>query len=90
MLASTLRLATVVLLCVLVVREILNPELDAVRNTYPDDPDGGLFDGTRDAPWMARWRRPDLASPQPKEPVTVTAPPASASNSEDGRTVDGG
>ncbi|WP_433388865.1 glycosyltransferase family 87 protein [Micromonospora sp. KLBMP9576] len=56
-LASTLRLATVVLLCVLVVREILRPESDAVRRTYADDPDGGPLDGAPDAPWLDRWRR---------------------------------
>ncbi|GIJ28822.1 membrane protein [Micromonospora qiuiae] len=55
-LASTLRLATVVALCVLVVQEILHPERDAVRNSYADDPDGGLFDGAPDAPWLQRWR----------------------------------
>ena len=26
--------------CVFVVKEILHPEQDAVRATYPDDPDG--------------------------------------------------
>ena len=58
MLASTLRLATVVVLCVLVVKEILHPERDAVRATYADDPDGGVLDGAPDAPWLDRWRRP--------------------------------
>lgn len=61
-LASTLRLATVVVLCVLVVREILRPELDPVRRTYADDPDGGLLDGAPDAPWLDRWRRRSVAS----------------------------
>ncbi|MEU7931910.1 glycosyltransferase family 87 protein [Micromonospora echinofusca] len=60
-LASTLRLATVVVLCVLVVREILRPELDPVRRTYADDPDGGLLDGAPDAPWLDRWRRRSVA-----------------------------
>jgi len=50
-LASSLRLGTVVLLCVLVVRDILRPERDAVRWTYPDDPDGGEFDGAEDPRW---------------------------------------
>ncbi|HET8684210.1 MAG TPA: glycosyltransferase 87 family protein [Micromonosporaceae bacterium] len=43
-LAAGLRLATVVVLCGLVVREILRPELDPVRQTYADDPDGGMPD----------------------------------------------
>ncbi|MBO4204491.1 glycosyltransferase family 87 protein [Micromonospora echinofusca] len=50
-LAATLRLTTVVVLCVLVIREILHPEQDAVRATYSDDPDGGVLDGAPDAPW---------------------------------------
>jgi uncharacterized membrane protein len=48
-LASMLRLGTVVLLCVLIIRDILRPEGDAVRWTYADDPDGGEFDGAPDA-----------------------------------------
>ncbi|MDG4834757.1 glycosyltransferase 87 family protein [Solwaraspora sp. WMMD1047] len=56
-LAATLRLTTVAVLCGLVVRDILHPELDPVRATYRDDPDGGVFDGAPDAPWFVRWRR---------------------------------
>ncbi|MET0418492.1 MAG: hypothetical protein ABW022_20965, partial [Actinoplanes sp.] len=56
-LASTLRLTTVVVLCVLVIREILHPEQDAVRATYADDPDGGVLDGAPDASWVDRFRR---------------------------------
>ena len=55
-LASTLRLATVVVLCVLVIRDILRPELDLVRQTYGDDPDGGVFDGAPDAGWVRKRR----------------------------------
>jgi uncharacterized membrane protein len=55
-LAATLRLTTVAVLCGLVVREVLRPELDPVRRTYPDDPDGGVLDGAADAPWLDRWR----------------------------------
>ncbi len=55
-LAASMRLATVVTLCVLVVREILHPEQDAVRRNYADDPDGGLLVGTPDAPWLDRFR----------------------------------
>ncbi|MFF5177100.1 glycosyltransferase family 87 protein [Micromonospora sp. NPDC000316] len=71
-LASTLRLATVVVLCVLVVREILHPEQDAVRATYADDPDGGVLDGAPDAPWLDRWRRRENSSAAEPEPATTT------------------
>jgi uncharacterized membrane protein len=50
-LASTLRLGTVALLCGLVIRDMLRPERDVVRWTYPDDPDGGVFDGAPDPRW---------------------------------------
>ncbi|MEU8078178.1 glycosyltransferase 87 family protein [Catellatospora citrea] len=43
--ASVLRLSTVILLVVLVIRDMVRPELDVVRRTYADtdtpDPDGG-------------------------------------------------
>jgi hypothetical protein len=55
-LASTLRIVTVAILCGLVIREILHPELDPVRQTYDDDPDGGVFDRAPDAPWVPRLR----------------------------------
>lgn len=71
-LASTLRLAMVVVLCVLIVRDVLHPERDPVRATYPDDPDGGLLDGAPDAPWYTRWRsRPATPEPEP-EPVAAS------------------
>ncbi len=54
--AATLRIATVVMLCVLVIRDMLRPEEDAVRQTYDDDPDGGDFDGAPDAEWVRRRR----------------------------------
>jgi uncharacterized membrane protein len=56
-LAAGLRLVTVAILCGLVIREIWRPELDPVRQTYRDDPDGGPFDGAPDADWIARLRR---------------------------------
>ena len=56
-LASTLRLVTVAFLCGLVIREIWRPELDVVRQTYADDPDGGPFDGAPDDGWVTRLRR---------------------------------
>jgi hypothetical protein len=71
-LASTLRLTTVVVLCVLVIKEILHPERDAVRATYPDDPDGGVLDGAPDAPWVDRWRRRETSSEPRPEPVAAT------------------
>ena len=55
-LASGLRLATVVILCALVIREIWRPELDVVRQSYADDPDGGILDAAPDAPWVSRFR----------------------------------
>jgi uncharacterized membrane protein len=43
-LAAIVRLAMVAVLCGYVVRDILRPEFDVVRNTYGgDDPDGGVF-----------------------------------------------
>jgi uncharacterized membrane protein len=56
-LAASLRLITVAILCGLVVREIWRPELDAVRETYPDDPDGGVLDHAPDAGWVRSLRR---------------------------------
>lgn len=50
--AASLRLVTLAVLCGLVVREILRPERDVVRRTYPDDPDGGVLDGAPDAGWL--------------------------------------
>jgi uncharacterized membrane protein len=47
-LAATLRLVTVLILCGYVIRDIMRPELDAVRQVYDDDPDGGIFDGEPD------------------------------------------
>jgi uncharacterized membrane protein len=47
-LASVLRIVTLSVLIGLVVREVLRPELDVVRHTYEDDPDGGDFDGAPD------------------------------------------
>ena len=58
MLAATLRLATVAILAGFVIRDMLRPDRDVVRDTYPDDPDGGVFDGAPDAAWLAGLRRP--------------------------------
>ncbi|WBB65801.1 glycosyltransferase 87 family protein [Micromonospora sp. WMMD812] len=67
-LAATLRLVTVAVLCGLIVRDILHPERDPVRATYPDDPDGGVLDGAPDADWLPRRRQPTL----PAEPLPAT------------------
>jgi len=57
-LAASLRLVTLAVLCGFVVRDILRPERDVVRHTYADDPDGGEFDGAPDG-WLAGlFRRP--------------------------------
>ncbi|MFD2766306.1 glycosyltransferase family 87 protein [Micromonospora eburnea] len=70
-LASSLRLITVVVLCGFVIRDILRPEEDAVRTTYADDPDGGVLDGTEDAPWYVRWRQRTKPSRTPVEAAAV-------------------
>jgi uncharacterized membrane protein len=62
-LAASLRLITVAVLCGLIIRDILHPERDPVRATYADDPDGGVLDGAPDAGWLRRWRSP--AEPAP-------------------------
>lgn len=51
--AALLRLVTLAVLCGFVVRDMLRPELDPVRQTYADDPDGGYLDRAPDAPWVA-------------------------------------
>ena len=49
-LAVLVRDAALVVLMVLVVREVLRPDTDVVRTSWPgvDDPAGGVLDGTRD------------------------------------------
>ena len=80
-LASSLRLITVAVLCGLVVREIWRPELDPVRQSYRDDPDGGVLDHAPDAPWVTSLRRslrlggPAAAAPEPPaRPEDVPVP----------------
>jgi uncharacterized membrane protein len=46
--AAGLRLITLLVLVWLVVGEILDPERDVVRHSYPDDPDGGVLDEAPD------------------------------------------
>lgn len=63
-LAALVRLISVCVLAGYVVRDALHPERDAVRETYEDDPDGGVLDGAPDAGWIG-WLRPGMAEPQP-------------------------
>ena len=72
-LASAFRLVTVAILVGLVIRDIWRPELDVVRQTYSDDPDGGILDGAPDAPWVTRLRRSMRLE---KDPEPVAAEPA--------------
>jgi len=46
--AALLRLITVCVMCGYIVRDIMWPQLDVVRQTYEDDPDGGVFDAAPD------------------------------------------
>ncbi|WP_018349016.1 glycosyltransferase family 87 protein [Longispora albida] len=66
-LSSSARWITVAVLCGLVVRDILRPERDVVRQTYGDDPDGGVLDRAPDADWIPRlldrFRRRETAEP---------------------------
>jgi uncharacterized membrane protein len=55
-LASFLRWVTLAVLVGFVVRDVLRPELDVVRRTYGDDPDGGDFTGAYDE-GLVRLRR---------------------------------
>lgn len=52
--AASLRWLTVAALCGLVVRDILRPRQDPVRDSYADDPDGGPFNGAAD--YRLRWK----------------------------------
>jgi uncharacterized membrane protein len=74
-LASTLRLVTVLVLCGLVIREIWRPELDPVRDSYGDeDPDGGPLNRP-DAPWVPRLRRTLRLDRSPRPPLDDASPP---------------
>ncbi|MFV2017475.1 glycosyltransferase family 87 protein [Micromonospora sp. LOL_023] len=79
-LAATFRLAAVVALAVFVIRDILRPELDVVRGTYLDDPDGGVFDGAPDAAWVHRIRNRLLGGPdsQPEDDGVADVRPLDA------------
>ncbi len=69
--AVVLRDVAVVVLCVVVVREILEPARDLVRAPGVDDPAGGVLDAAPDAPppWLPGWLRPRLARAPVVEPV---------------------
>ena len=47
-LAAVLRLVTVCIVAGYIVRDVMRPELDVVRRSYEDDPDGGVLDGAPD------------------------------------------
>jgi uncharacterized membrane protein len=68
-LAALLRLISVCVLAGYVVRDVLHPERDAVRDTYDDDPDGGVLDGAPDAEWVGRFRVPEPAPAPSREPA---------------------
>ncbi|MQA25453.1 MAG: DUF2029 domain-containing protein [Micromonosporaceae bacterium] len=52
-LTSVARWLTVAALVVFVASEVLAPEHDVVRAKGADDPEGGVFDGARDAAWLS-------------------------------------
>ena len=57
--ASVARMASILLLCALVIHEILRPERDVVRADGTDDPEGGVLDGAEDdteSPLARIWR----------------------------------
>ncbi|WP_433299470.1 glycosyltransferase family 87 protein [Actinoplanes sp. CA-030573] len=79
-LAATLRIITVAVLCGFVIREIWRPELDVVRQTYQDeDPDGGYLnapdqrfvDRLRQAFRIDRTAAPASESSSSPEPATT-------------------
>ena len=72
-LASGFRWVTVAVLCGLVIREMWRPELDVVRQSYVDDPDGGILDGAPDTPWVQRFRQRWRAAPRPSPRPEITA-----------------
>ena len=76
-LASSLRLITLCILVGFVIYDILHPELDAVRRTYDDDPDGGDFDGQPDGP-IVNWLRGLFGQPPVPERSAVLTPSNSA------------
>lgn len=73
--AVVLRDAALAGLAALVVREVLHPELDAVRTTGYDDPAGGVFDGAPDRP-VWRWAGPRGAPRRQRVPAAGSPVPA--------------
>jgi len=65
--ASVARLATLAVLCGFVIRDIMRPSKDVVRQYGDDDPDGGEFEGTPDASFLGALRG------EGRGPVTATA-----------------
>lgn len=75
--AVVLRDALVIALCVLILREILRPELDLVRQAGDDDPAGGVLENAPDRIVLRRGA-PDrvvLAGDPPLLPAGVGPPP---------------
>jgi uncharacterized membrane protein len=64
------RWVTLAVLVGFVVRDIVRPELDVVRHSYDDDPDGGDFDGADDDPIVEALR----SLTRRREPDDVWAP----------------
>jgi hypothetical protein len=74
-LTVVLRDLILVWLAVLVVRDILHPERDPVRQTGDDDPGGGVLDGALDRPgWSSAAPRSEPAAPAPDVPVGALTP----------------
>ena len=69
-LAVLLRLATEGWVVIMVVRDILRPDLDPVRAGGLDDPAGGVLDGAADRRWFSR----PAGTPTP-EPVPAASQP---------------
>ena len=68
--AVLLRDLAVIGMCALVVRQIYRPDLDLVRfGGRIDDPSGGVFENTADAPphWLPSWLRPRTEVPRETE-----------------------
>lgn len=66
-LAIAVHLVGTLYLCVMVVRDILNPENDLVRRAGEDDPSGGVLDGAPDVVVFGPANRRDRLSDRPDD-----------------------